>query len=345
MKKVAIYSDLHLYNHHKLLVNSETALNFLTHLKDYCLSNNIDTIVNAGDFFHTKARAYAPHVIQAWLRIKDIYKNKIKQYSLIGNHDMANPNNTMNSIMFTFSDYSKIIPDYYFIDFEKTRIHFLSYTKNMFENFILAEEKKNVLIAHVDIIGFIMPNGFRSTTGFNLEDFKDFDLVISGHYHKHQLKDNVVYVGSPYQTSFAERNQEHGFVLLDVDDITWEFVEYKDSPQYKIVTIKKLADIATFDSQGNFIKVKLINDKINKNKLRDLLFESGAISVDIIPPEDVKEIEKYYDKDLGSNPIDVAIAYLNNFSSLPFEKEYLLKYFDKIEEFANKMTEFELNEI
>jgi len=343
--KVAIYADLHLYNHHRLLVNSETALRFLTYLKTYCLENDINTIVNAGDFFHTKARAYAPHVIQALLRLKDINKAGLTQYMIVGNHDMANPNNTMNSIVFVFSDYVKIIPDYYFIDYENVRVHFLSFNNNLFENFIIAEEKKNVLIAHLDIIEFIMPNGFRSTRGFKISDFNEFDLVITGHYHKYQSRENIVYVGSPYQTSFAERDQPHGFLILDTNNVSWEFVEYSDAPKYKIITIKNLKDINKNDIVSNFVKVKLLNHKISKSKLRDTLFEIGAVSVDVIPPEDVKEIEKYYDKVFGDEPSEVASAYLNSLNNLDLEKNNLLKYFTKIEEISTKMAEYELDEI
>lgn len=343
--KVVIYADLHLYNHHKLLVNSETALRFLTYLKTYCLENNINTIVNAGDFFHTKARAYAPHVIQALLRLKDISKAGLTQYMIVGNHDMANPNNTMNSIVFVFSDYAKIIPDYYFIDYENVRVHFLSFNHNLFENFIIAEEKKNVLIAHLDIVKFIMPNGFIATTGFKMSDFSEFDLVITGHYHKHQSRGNIVYIGSPYQTSFAERDQPHGFLIFDTDDVSWEFIEYNDAPKYKIITVKNLKDINESDVVSNFVKVKLLNHKISKSKLRDTLFDIGAVSVDVIPPEDVKEIEKYYDKVFGDEPSEVASAYLNSISNLDLEKNNLLKYFTKIEEISTKMTEYELDEI
>jgi len=343
--KIVIYADLHLYNHHRLLVNSETALRFLTYLKTYCLENDINTIVNAGDFFHTKAKVYAPHLIQAWLRIKDIDKSNIQQYTIIGNHDMSNPDNTMNSILFVFSDYAKIIPDYYFIDYENVRIHFLSFTRNLFENFILSEEKKNVLIAHLDVIGFIMPNGFRAKKGFKLNDFSEFDLVITGHYHKYQSRENIIYVGSPYQTSFAERDQLHGFLVFDTDNVSHEFIEYSNAPKYKVITIKKLDDINKNDIVGNFVKVKLLSHKISKSKLRDNLFEIGAVSVSIIPPEDVKEIEKYYDKAFGDEPSEVAAAYLNSLGNLDLGKNNLLKYFIKIEEIATKMMEYELDEI
>lgn len=343
--KIAIYSDLHLYNHHRLLVNSETALRFLTFLKEYCIDNGIKSVINAGDFFHTKARAYAPHVIQALLRIKDIHKSGIEQFMIVGNHDMANPNNTMNSILFVFSDYAKIIPDYHFLDTESSRIHFLSFSNSLFENFILSEEKKNILIGHLDIMGFTMPNGFRSESGFSASDFDDFDLVISGHYHKHQTLNKIVYVGSPYQTSFAERDQPHGFIVLDTDTLGWEFIEYTNAPKYKILTINKLSDINQEDIIDNFVKIKLTSNRISKSKLRDTIFEAGAVSVDIIPPEDVKEIEKYYDKDFGDEPHQVATNYVNSLNNLSLPKEPLLKYFSKIEEVANNMSEYDLDEI
>lgn len=343
--KIAIYSDLHLYNHHRLLVNSETALKFLTYLKEYCLDNKISTIVNAGDFFHTKAKAYAPHVIQALLRVKDINKAGINQYMLIGNHDMANPNNSMNSIVFTFGDYAKIIPDYHFIDYETTRVHFLSFTNSHFENFIFSEEKKNFLIAHLDIIGFTMANGFRATSGSSIRDFKDFDLVISGHYHKHQHRDNIVYIGSPYQTNFAEREQEHGFVLLDIDSLEWEFIAYEDAPKYKVIEVNKLADIKEEDVLKNFVKIKLFSNRISKSKLRETLFDMGATSVNVIPPEDVKEIKKYYDKTFGDTPAEVATAYIKSLKGLDLNKDKLLEYFEKIEDVSSNISEYELDEI
>lgn len=343
--KIALYSDLHLYNHHRLLVNSETALKFLTHLKDYCINNKIDTIINAGDFFHTKAKAYAPHVIQALLRVKDINKAGIKQYMLVGNHDMSNPNNTMNSILFTFSDYVKIIPDYHFIDYDSVRIHFLSFTNSMFENFIISEEKKNILIAHLDVIGFTMANGFRATSGFTLEDFKDFDLVISGHYHNHQTRGNLTYIGSPYQTNFAEREQDHGFIVLETDSLEWKFVKNKHAPEYKVLTVKKLSDIKDEDVMGNFIKIKLFSNKISKSKLRDTLFDKGATSVNIIPPEDVKEIKKYYDRTFGETPIEVALAYIKGLKGLDLNRDRLLEYFEKIEDVSANISEYEVDEV
>ena len=342
--KVIIYSDLHLYNHHKLLINSETALDFLSFIRDYAQRKQINTLICAGDFFHTKARVYAPHAIQAWLRIKDIYKAGITHYMLVGNHDMSNPNTTMNSILFVYGDYVKIIPDYVFKDFDGTRLHFLSFSQQKFEDFIYAENKKNILIGHLDIMGFIMSNGIPARAGYRVNDFEQFDLVFSGHYHKHQQKKNVTYIGSVFQTSFGERDQEHGFIVLDTETTEWEFIKYRKAPEYKIFDINEAEDLDKLPAKNCFVRVRLRNNQINKFILRDKLFEKGAISVEVIPPEDVKEIETYYNDALSNDPEEIASAYLDSITNTDphLKKDNLLKYFKKIREVSNKIIEYEV---
>lgn len=342
--KVILYSDLHLYNHHKLLINSETALSFLSFINDYAQKHEIDTLICAGDFFHTKSRAYAPHVIQAWIRLKDIYKANINHYMLIGNHDMSNPNSTMNSILFIFSDYVKVIPDYVFKDFDDTRVHFLSYGPQKFDDFIFAENKKNILIGHLDIVGFVMSNGIPARTGYRINDFKNFDLVFTGHYHKHQQKKNITYIGSVYQTSFGEREQDHGFIVLDTGTLDWEFVRYKKAPTYKMFDINSPEDIDSVIVENSFIRVRLRDNQMNKFMLRDMLFEKGAISVEIIPPEDVKEIETYYNDTLSNDPEEIASAYLDSVKNMDpyFKKDNLLKCFGKIREISGKIIDYEV---
>lgn len=340
--KVAFYSDLHIYNHHRLLINSETSFNILSYIKEFCIENGITKVFSLGDFFHTKAKAYAPHVIQAWLKLKEFYKAGIEHTMIIGNHDMANPNNTMNSILFVFSDYCKIVPDYSFLDIDNVRLHLMSYTNTMFKDFIYHDKKKNILLGHLDIIGFQMTNGFEASEGYKISDFDQFYTVFSGHYHKHQTKRNIVYVGSPYQTSFGERDQKHGFVVFDTETLEWEFVEIDIAPKYKVLEINKLDDLTPDVVQNNFLKVKLNSGDINKLKLKEKLIELGAISVDIIPLEDSKEIEKYYDRNISDKPEEIAKSYLDSINNLSMDKHKLLKYFTKIEEVSNNITDYEV---
>lgn len=339
--KILLYSDLHIYNHHKLSLNSETALQVLEFIKDFSIKNCIEKIVCAGDFFHTKSRIYAPHVVQSFSAIKEIKNSGISHYMIIGNHDMSNQNTTMNSILFVFSDYAKIIQDYYFIDLDNVRIHFLSYTSNYFDGFILSSSKKNILISHLDIVGFLMSNGVVSNVGFKIEDFSAFDLVFSGHYHKHQKKGNIVYIGSPYQTSFSERDQTKGFIVFDTNTFEWEFIEIKNTPKYKTIDIESLNDLNEKDVYNNFLRINLKNNKIDKSELKRKLIELGVLSVDVILPDDYIEL-KNNNIEITNDPNELVVSYLNNINDLELDKKKLLKYFHKIQDYSNNITDYEV---
>lgn len=340
--KVLIYADLHIHNHYKQAINSETALNFLTYINEYCLENNIKNIFFAGDFFHTKSRAYAPHVIQSYLRIKDIAKNNVSQYMLVGNHDMANNLNSMNSIMFVFSDYAEVVPDYKFFDIENIRFHFLSYTTSILDNvFILSKNKKNILITHLDINGFEVIDGFSEAKGYPQEIFSKFDLVFSGHFHKPQEKNNIIYIGTPYQTSFVEKERDLGFIVFDTDTLKYKRIIYNEAPKYKILEIDSINDIEESCVNNNFLKIKLKSNNINKAELRERIYEYKALSVDIIPYENSMTIEKY-SNNFSDEPIEIAKEYLKSLESVDLDFDILINKFKKIEEVSQKITEYEI---
>ena len=331
--KILIYSDLHLYNHHKLSINSETALNVLNFIKNYSRDHGIKKIICAGDFFHAKSRVYAPHVVQSLLIIKEIYKLGVEQYFIIGNHDMASVNSYLNSILFVFSDYSKIVSDYYFFDIDSARVHLLNYTTYKFDDFVLSKNK-NILVTHLDIKDFYMSNNVKCNNGFNLSDFNDFDLVVSGHFHEFQQKENVVYVGSPYQISFSEKDQKKGFILLDTESLKFEFVEIDGLPKYKYIEIDNLNQIKREEVENCFLRVKLNNEKISRKDLKNKLLEYGTLSIDIIPFETNISLE-YSLKEFSDNPLDIANAYIESINNLDLDKNKLLKYFEKIRDFSN----------
>ena len=66
----------------------------------------------------------------------------------------------------------------------------------------------------------------------------DFDLVVAGHIHGHQvLYDKVVYPGSIDRVDFGERNQKKGFIIWDDKNFDWEFVEVKSAKRFVQVDV------------------------------------------------------------------------------------------------------------
>ena len=53
--------------------------------------------------------------------------------------------------------------------------------------------------------------------------FKKFDKVFSGHYHMKSKRDNVYYLGNPYQLYWNDYGSKRGFHVFDTDTLKTTF--------------------------------------------------------------------------------------------------------------------------
>lgn len=104
-------------------------------------------------------------------------------------------------------------------------------------------------IGHFNIIGFELLKNVLSDRGLEIEDFKQFKSVFSGHYHIKNKKVNVDYLGSPFYLTWHDYNRPKGFHFWDFN--TLEFIENT----YKVYV--------QLDYTKNF-DFNLIKDKISK---------------------------------------------------------------------------------
>ena len=281
--KTILFGDLHVYSHFNQSIFVETAIEFLYNILNKCKEEDIKKIIFLGDWFHLKSKIPVYPFIKSINALSLFKKNGIDITFLIGNHDAPQQQTNDYSIICSFSPYGKVIKLYDFIDKGDVRLHFLSYTKEL-PKFEIKKNKKNILFGHLDINDFEINNEFICDYGFNKSSFKDFDLVFSGHFHKHQKMDNCIYVGNPFQTRFSERFDDKGYVILDLDDLHWNFIVNENLPVFREVTVDNIDDYKPDFIKDNFIRVKLGNEVDNKymENIRNKLLDLGAESIDFI---------------------------------------------------------------
>lgn len=325
--KFALFGDLHIYKHLSISVFEDVAQSFLYYLLDYCLKNGIDNIIFLGDWFHVKNKLYVPSFIKSIETLRIFREKNINLTFLIGNHDMPQMNTTDHSIIYAFEEYGRVIPFYEWEDIDdNVRFHYLSYTKDLPE-FNLSDDKENILFGHIDIVNFVMESGFLCHTGFDVNDFKDFKHAFSGHFHKHQLKKNVVYVGSPYQTRYSERNDHKGFVVYDTDTLDWKFEVYKDAPTFKEVNID---DYNPEDIKGNFVRIRTHKSNEDLNEIKNALLALGAETVDFIFEDDNEEKELNMIEDLTMGSMnELASAFWDEIREQELFDDMIAKLIDK----------------
>ena len=194
----------------------------------YLEKHGIDTIIHLGDITDRRK----------WINYKTLHQfrglvNKMaSEYNLhviIGNHDTYFKNtNKVNSMNCLFDEGFKVYS-------EPTEVYLGTELPLLFVPWINAgnhdktmqmidDTKAQVCMGHLNLAGFEMARGLLQTEGMDHTIFKKFDMVFSGHFHKKTHRDNVWYLGSPFEQTWIDYNEERGFHIFDTDTMKLELV-------------------------------------------------------------------------------------------------------------------------
>lgn len=119
--------------------------------------------------------------------------------------------------------------------------------------------------------------------------FKHPDYVFSGHFHKRQQRDKVIYIGNAFPHNFSDTwDDERGMMILK-----WggkpEFINWQDCPKYRTITLSDL-----IDKKDSVMKSKM-HLKVNLDI--DISFEeANFIKETFMIDHDIREISLIQDK-------------------------------------------------
>ena len=119
--------------------------------------------------------------------------------------------------------------------------------------------------------------------------FEHPDYVFSGHFHKRQQRDKVIYIGNAFPHNFSDTwDDERGMMILE-----WggkpEFHDWEDCPKYRTITLSDL-----IDRKETVMKSKM-HLKVNLDI--DISFEEANFIKETFMNEyDIREISLILDK-------------------------------------------------
>jgi len=288
--KFLIFSDLHLHPHQQNWRRVDDGLNILDWIHKTCIEQDIKTVFFLGDFFHTRDKLYTMVMSKA-IRKMDIFsKSNIEIIMLVGNHDLPLKNTTKHHNLSMFLNQFKIVDGPCVWEGNKANIYMLPYIESIDKTKWALQEieklreknKVNMLFGHFDIFSAKMGNTV-SLSPFGLKPdqlSKNWDYVISGHYHSYQkIRQNVWYVGSPLQQNFGEVGQTKGIIIYDNGNFS--FYENTFSPKFVDVHENNFTEE---EVRGNFVRL-FISDLSKVDEIRNtLVYEMGALKVADVKP-------------------------------------------------------------
>jgi DNA repair exonuclease SbcCD nuclease subunit len=118
---------------------------------------------------------------------------------------------------------------------------------------LVGEEWKNIgkkggkyIFGHFELPHFFMNAMVQMPDHgeINLDTFKQYELGFSGHFHKRQQRQNMIYIGNAFPHNYADAwDDDRGMMILEWGG-TPEYHSWPDQPTFRTTTLSKLIDEA-----------------------------------------------------------------------------------------------------
>ena len=270
MSKIALITDQHFGGKQDSQYFSDYIEKFYTNqFFPYLTENNITTVIDLGDTFDR--RKYVNfHTLH---QVKQFYfdvmrENHIQLHSIVGNHSTyyRNTNDVISSdLLYGHYDNINTYATTTTISLDGTIIDFIPWINS--ENYdetmeFIKNSKSQILFGHLEIDGFAMYKGYVADSGLSRKIFNRYEVACSGHYHHKSSKDNIHYLGAPYEITWNDYDDPRGFHMFDTETRELEFIRNN----------YRLFEKIYYDDSGN-IDYRKLDTNHYKNKIVKLIVE------------------------------------------------------------------------
>jgi DNA repair exonuclease SbcCD nuclease subunit len=229
--------------------------------------------------------------------IDPIVENDIEVVTTVGNHDVYWKNtNNVNSVNQLFGAHKnfKVFTEPTYVKFDGLDVLLMPWING--ENHekamsMIANSKANILMGHLEIQGFYYYRGGKCETGLDKKIFKNFDMVLSGHFHHRHDDGTIFYLGCPYEMTYADLNDPKGFHVFDTEKLTLKFIQNPNKMFHKIY----------YDDRN-----KTFDELVGKSKLNK--FAKRYVKVVVSHKTDPYIFDQFIEKMYQVGPANISIV-------------------------------------
>lgn len=238
VKKVAMFTDIHWGRRSNSRIHNEDCLKFINWFCDQVRADtSITHIAFLGDWFESRSAINIETLDYSRKGIVKLDELNLPIFFIVGNHDLhRRTTRDVHSVKifeelknFTVIDKPIVIDNL------------------LFSPFLFESEYKD-LIQHNDLHAWFGHFEFQSfyITGYNtiMEHGPDHKLfpgpkqIFSGHFHKRQAKDNIVYIGNAFPADFGDAGDyQRGMCVYETLQNKVTFTDWLECPKYLKVNL------------------------------------------------------------------------------------------------------------
>lgn len=296
-----------------------------------------DVLIHLGDLFDNR-NSLPIIVINKVEKILKEISDILPLHIMVGNHDLWNKgSNDVNSVrLFGYMNKNiKVYESTTVLELGGQEIVLMPWVEKRID--MINQISKNpgdYLLCHSDLNGCKMhlnSIAHRNADKIDVEEFRNYKKVFSGHIHITQDQNNFKFIGSLYQMDRNDYGDQKGITILDLDTDEISFIPNTYSPIFKKVRVMNEEDVDDLDELAgtkDYVDISISNTLLMSNrklrrKLEVILEKSNFASVEYI--DDVSLITEGNDEEevieIDEETLDISIQ-------LDYEdyvKEYILK--------------------
>ncbi len=332
-KKVACFTDIHFGLKGGSRTHNTDCEQFVDWFCDTAQANGCETAIFLGDWHHNRSTTDVStmnYTVSNLERLNDSFE---KVFFILGNHDLFyKDKREINSI-----EFMRLFPNIIAIKDPLTMedVTILPWLVGD-EWRDIPKIKSKYIFGHFELPSFYMNAMVQMPDHGQLQrsHFQHQDYVFSGHFHKRQQSNNIVYIGNAFPHNYADAgDDDRGMMILE-----WggkpEYITWPDQPIYRTYKLSQIIDTPE----------KLLRPKMHCRVTIDLPItfeEANFIKEKFMPEYDLRELMLIPEKvevDATSAPIDInfesvdtiVMNQINAIDSDTFDKSLLLEIYSDL---------------
>jgi DNA repair exonuclease SbcCD nuclease subunit len=293
LNKSAMLTDIHWGKKANSDVHNQDCMNYIDWFCEQVRADpEIDHILFLGDWHENRSALNISTLKQSFLGAKKIDDLGLPVFFIIGNHDLYHRHSREIHSVLPFQELKNFI-----IIEEPTIVENIGngmlLSPYLFHNEYPDLErflKIPVWAGHFEFKGFVI-TGHTVTmpTGPNPTDYEGPKKIFSGHFHKRQAHNQVVYIGNTFPMDFGDAgDDERGMATYNHESDETIFINWEECPRYVKTTlsdiieenvkihpdsrVKCIVDIPVSFEESTYIRQKYLDDF----KLREFTMEESA---------------------------------------------------------------------
>lgn len=345
-EKIIVFTDLHFGEKQNASTHNDDCIEYLKWVVATAKRKGIKTAYYLGDWHHSRRSINVEtlHYSVQGLEIINEYFDEI--YFLEGNHDLFyRESREVSSIALAKSfDAIKVISEPTVLKSDNGDVALIPWLVDD-EWKQLKGSKYKYVFGHFELPHFLLNAMIEmpDTGELNSEHFKHCDYVFSGHFHKRQHRDNVIYIGNAFPHNFNDiDDKKRGLMILEWDKEP-TFIDWKNAPTYRRWDIQQLID----NPDATIGKDKKIYAEISypstmsyaqASHIRDnLLMDYDFRNISLNKEKEIFEEEGEEIKAERSQSVDkVVIEQINTIDSPSYDNVMLIDEYNALSSYDDK---------